>query len=386
MLDLFLFLGAFLGNGALLTLGINWLFGFPINHKLLNKLRLLAGLLVLAAPAALALGTGLRLAARFQGGWSWSPGDVVINVYLLVCWAAGFVGLPVCQVRYWLRRRPADLLAERSAVIDTEKELGAKPLGEGKRRLFALIPGNQCFQVEFSTLEVRRPGLPAAWDGLTILQLSDLHFYTTITRPYYEAVVRRCLAEGEPDILALTGDVVDTPTRHRWILPVLGRLRWREAAFAILGNHDTWYDVGKVRRRLRRLGMDVVGNGWRRLTLRGAPLTVIGHEGPWARPGPDLRDCPADGFRLLLSHTPDNLPWAKRNRVDLMLSGHNHGGQIVLPVAGSLMVPSKFGRRYDAGTFAEGPTLLHVTRGLAGKDPLRFGARPQVSRIVLRAG
>src|SRR5262249_21808876 len=223
-----------------------------------------------------------------------------------------------------------------------------------------------------TTLELRRPDLPPAWDGLTILQLSDPHFYDTPTRPFYEAVVRHCLADGVPDVLAVTGDLVDGPTRHRWILPVLAPLRWREAAFAMMGDGDAWYATDKVGRRLRRLGIDVVGNGWRRLTLRGAPLTVIGHEGPWLRPGPDLRDCPVDGFRLLLSHTPDNLPWAKRNHVSLMLSGHNHGGQIVLPVAGSLMVPSKFGRRYDSRTFAEGPTLLHVNRGLAAKQPLRY--------------
>src|SRR5262249_14486556 len=137
MLDLFLFLGAFLGNGALLTFGINWLFGLPIDHKLLNKLRLLAGVLVLAAPAALALGTGLRLAERFPGGWSAGAGAAALNVYLLACWAAGFVGLPCLQVKRWLRRPPADLLGEQSVVIDMEKELGGKPLGTSKRRAFA---------------------------------------------------------------------------------------------------------------------------------------------------------------------------------------------------------------------------------------------------------
>ena len=69
-----------------------------------------------------------------------------------------------------------------------------------------------------------------------------------------------------------------------------------------------------------------------------------------------------------------------------MLSGHVHGGQIRLPLIGSLLVPSRYGRRYDCGVFAEGPTLLHVTRGAGGNHPLRFGCRPEAVRLVLRPG
>src|SRR5437870_1659061 len=76
------------------------------------------------------------------------------------------------------------------------------------------------------------------------------------------------------------------------------------------------------------------------LDVRGHQMIVIGHEGPWFRP-PDVSDCPPEGFRLGLSHTPDNLPWAKRHRIDLMLAGHVHGGQIRLPLVGSIFVPSK---------------------------------------------
>jgi predicted MPP superfamily phosphohydrolase len=190
----------------------------------------------------------------------------------------------------------------------------------------------------------------------------------------------------QPDLIAFTGDLIDTKRHHRWIVPVLGRLRWRVAAFAILGNHDSWFEHALARRRLRRVGMRVLGNGWEQIEVRGEPLVVVGHEGPWFRPGPDLGACPPDVFRLCLSHTPDNLPWARRNRIDLMLSGHNHGGQIRLPVVGSVFVPSRFGRRYDCGVFHEPPTLLHVTRGLGEEHPLRFNCRPEVTKLVLRAG
>jgi predicted MPP superfamily phosphohydrolase len=86
-----------------------------------------------------------------------------------------------------------------------------------------------------------------------------------------------------------------------------------------------------------------------------------------------------------LSHTPDNFAWACRHNVDLMLSGHNHGGQIKLPLFGPVYSPSRFGCRYADGVFWKSPTLMHVSRGLAGKHPLRWRCRPEVTRIVLRA-
>jgi uncharacterized protein len=139
-----------------------------------------------------------------------------------------------------------------------------------------------------------------------------------------------------------------------------------------------------VRRRLRRLSMRVLENSWEQIEVRGLPLVVIGHEGPWFRPEPNLTACPANVFRLCLSHTPDNIGWARRNQVRLMLCGHNHGGQIRFPLLGSVFVPSLYGRRYDCGTFDESPTLMHVSRGLAGKHPVRYNCRPEVSLLILK--
>ena len=179
-------------------------------------------------------------------------------------------------------------------------------------------------------------------------------------------------------------DLADGVAYQRWLAPVLGRLRWRLAAFAILGNHDRWLDTSFIRRRLCRVGTNVLDNTWQRLEVRGEPLIVIGHEGPWLRPEPDVRDCPSEPFRLCLSHTPDNIRWARRAGVDLMLSGHVHGGQIRFPLFGSVLVPSRYGRRYDCGVFDEAPTLLHVSRGLSGDHPLRYLCRPEVTRLTLR--
>jgi hypothetical protein len=192
--------------------------------------------------------------------------------------------------------------------------------------------------------------------------------------------------EWKPDLIALTGDIVDGPTEHRWVIPLLGRLRCNLKAFAILGNHDYRFDVERTRRRLRRIGMTVLVNDWQTLDVRGEPLLVIGHEGPWLSPPPNLSGCPRGPFRLCLSHTPDNINWARDNHIDLMLSGHVHGGQIQIPGIGSVFVPSVYGRRFDSGTFQEGQTLLHVSRGVAGEHPVRYNCRPEATLLTLTSG
>jgi predicted MPP superfamily phosphohydrolase len=268
-------------------------------------------------------------------------------------------------------------------VLDVAKHLGRRPAGEGRERLLTYLPGNEVFQVELVERTLCLPRLPAAWDGLTLLHLSDLHLCGTPDRDYFRFVMDRC-ADWEPDLVAVTGDIADGMHHMRWVVPILGRLRWRIAAFAILGNHDHWYDAPYIRRRLRRIRMHVPSNTWQQVEVRGEPLVVIGHEGPWLKPPPDLSSCPRGPFRLCLSHTPDNIRWAKRAGVDLMLSGHVHGGQIRFPLFGSVLVPSRHGRRYDCGAFDELPTLLHVSRGLSGDHAVRYLCRPEVTRLTLR--
>jgi predicted MPP superfamily phosphohydrolase len=379
-----LLLGAGVGHVALMVRLHNWVYGSIRDHHVNDALRLVVYLFLVAGPAALlclvwvdpsALNTQ---ALRSAGTWGY-----LLAAYLGLCLFAGFVLLPAVTVYRLLRRPPVALAGNHSQIVDVAKEMGYRPAGHGKHRLLAGLPGNEVFQVELAERTLRVPGLPPAWDGLSILHLSDLHLCGIPDRTFFEHVMDRCAA-WEPDLVALTGDIVDGKRHHRWMVPVLGRLRWRIAAFAILGNHDSWLDVPLLRRRLRRLRMHVLANTWERLDARGQSLVVIGHEGPWLGTEPDLTDCPAGAFRLCLSHTPDHIGWARRHGVNLMLAGHVHGGQIRLPLVGSVFVPSRYGRRYDCGTFHEPPTLLHVSRGLGGKQPLRYNCRPEVTKLVLR--
>jgi predicted MPP superfamily phosphohydrolase len=378
-----LWLGGCAGHAFFLVVSLNVLYAWPLPHGLLKITRKIDIFLVLAGPVLFFLALNLH-----RDGWSAHTivGGPLVTSYLLFCWCLGFFVVPVALVLYHLRRRPPNLLSNHTVMVDVARELGAAPIGRGKKRHLARLPYNQVFQVDIVERTFRLPQLPSAWDGLKILHLSDLHLCGSPDRTFYQYILDRCQQDYVPDLVALTGDVVDSGWHHRWIVPVLGRLRWNVAAFAILGNHDAWQDVPLIRRRLRRLRMDVLGNSWKQIDVRGQPMIVIGNESPWFKPQPDLSACPPDVFRFCLSHTPDTIAWARRNRIDLMLAGHVHGGQIRFPLIGSVFVPSRYSRRYDCGSFFEEPTLMHVSRGLAGQHPLRFNCRPEITKIVLRAG
>ncbi len=380
LLMVLLFVGACLGHLVLMIVSHNWWYGLPLPRQAGNIIHFGHGILILALPLALGwtFGWDLHDLPWLSSEFAWPQ---LVTLYLLVCAAVGFIALPLNTVARLLRRDPS--LKKQSRVLDVAKHLGRRPIGHSRKRLLARLPGNEVFQVEMVERTLVLPRLPATWDGLTILHLSDLHFLGTPERDYFQFVMDRC-AEWQPDLVALTGDITDTNRHIRWIMPVLGRLRWRIAAFAILGNHDHWLETPYIRRRLRRLGMIVPNNTWHQIDVRGEPLVVIGHEGPWLKPAPNLTDCPREPFRLCLSHTPDNIRWAQRAGVDLMLSGHVHGGQIRFPLFGSVLVPSQYGRRYDCGIFDETPTLLHVSRGLSGDYPLRYLCPPEATLLTLR--
>ncbi len=378
----FVLLGASVGHGYLFFVGLNVFYGWPWPRKLLKFTRKIDVLFIAFGPVYF----GLILDVFGTRTLTWDSGYLrtFLSAYTILCWIVGCSVAPFFEILYLLRRPAPQLVEETSTHYDVAAELGYQPIGTGKDAKLSTLPLNQCFQVEMNQKTFELANLPPAWDGLTILHLTDLHFCGTPDRAYYHWIFERCMKDGTPDLVLLTGDVVDSDTHHRWVVPMLGKLRWNIGAFAILGNHDAWHDASLSRKRLRRIGFSVLGNSWQKIEVRGEPMIVVGNECPWFTPLPDLSACPDGVFRLLLSHTPDQIGWARKNKIDLMLAGHVHGGQIRLPVLGSVFVPSRYSRKYDCGTFFEAPTLMHVGRGLAGQHPLRFFCKPEVTRIVLR--
>jgi predicted MPP superfamily phosphohydrolase len=379
-----LFAAATVGHCALMVASHNWWYGQAYPRKVGDVIHLFHFLLVCLGPVVFWRLAGWDLTALFAWSSETHWWQFVLAGYVALCWITAFALFPANTLARLLRPPPRALIESKSDIFDVAKHLGEQPVGSTKKRRLALLPYNEIFRVEFAERTLCLPRVPPEWDGLTILQLSDIHLCGSPDKAFFRAVMDRC-NQPEPDILAVTGDVADTLHHTRWIVPLLGRLRWKLAAFAILGNHDFWHEPPYIRRRLGRLRMTVLANTWKQIDVRGHPLVMIGNEYPWNRPQVDLTSCPTEPFRLCLSHTPDNIAWARRAKIDLMLSGHVHGGQIRFPVFGSMLVPSKYGRRYDCGAFDEKPTLLYVSRGLSGEHPIRYLCKPEVTRFVLRS-
>lgn len=377
------FLVAWVGHAYLWTTLLNFVYARPYPKALLKPWRLVTGLIVLGFPVLIGSAFDTHV---YHPDWEPFPGrwGRIVFGYLVACFGLGAVVYPAVNLYRLLRRPPAVLLAATTRTLDVWRELGRQVVGDGKGQRAVRLPGNCVFKVDFTDLTLAIPTLPAAWDGLTILLLSDIHFHGTPSRAFYERVLGEIEARWPtPDLVCLAGDYVDTDEHHTWIGPLLGRLAAREAKLAVLGNHDLNHKPDRVRAELAAAGYRVLGNGWAEFAVRGERCVVVGHEGPWFGPPTDLSAAPVGPFRLCISHTPDQFFWGQRNGVGLMLCGHVHGGQIRLPGITSMFVPSVYGRRFDMGVFEGGGTVMVVGRGLSGKEPLRFRCHPQVIRLTL---
>jgi uncharacterized protein len=383
-LNLFVVLALAAGNAALLVAIINRLHARPWPRALLHHLRQVHDVLIVLLPALFIWRFGLSEPRLVYGG-SWHLLPLPVLAYLAVCGTVA-LALPVALFVRCRVRPPGCQLSNHSHRVDISGRLGFRPVGSGPLKLLTYLPRNECFQLDVSEKEYRLPRLPAAWDGLSILHLSDLHLIGTIDRPYFEQVVE--IARTMPsDLVVFTGDLLDREELIDWLPETLGRLSAPLGCHFVLGNHD-WYltNTAEIRRRLESLGWHDRAGRCATIVHCGHTLAVCGTELPWMGEHPDLSAVPPDAFRLLLSHTPDNLLWARRERIDLMLAGHNHGGQIRIPGFGPVYVPSAFGGRFAGGVFLERPTLLYVSRGISGRHPLRWNCPPELTRLVLRSG
>lgn len=358
---------AWVGHACIWTALLDRIYGCPLPKLFLKVWRYATGIVILAFPL-------LFLACD----------HLLAHLYFWPCVVAGGIVFPTVTVSRLRRKTPTCVISETTRTLDLWPDLGEKLIGDGKLAFAARLPGNGVFRVDFTDLTLAIPNLPAEWDGLSILVLNDLHFHGTPSRVYFDRVIDELASGSTPDLVCLLGDFVDTKEHREWIQPLLGRLSATEGRFAILGNHDRHYEPELIRKELTATGYAVLGNGWREVTIRGVRCVVIGHEGPWYRPAPDLSAAPPVLFRLCLSHTPDNFYWGIANRIGLMLCGHVHGGAIRVPVIGSIFVPSIYGRRFDEGVFEKDGIVMSVNRGLSGREPIRFRCNPQVLRVTLR--
>ncbi|MGH9413472.1 MAG: metallophosphoesterase [Terriglobales bacterium] len=236
---------------------------------------------------------------------------------------------------------------------------------------------------QISHLEVPLPRLPAALAGLRIAHLSDIHYGLFLSRESLLRVLELTQAQ-KPDLICITGDFVTQSAV--FIDPVgemLGQLRAPLGVYAVLGNHDFRAGADELTRVLRRQGLKVLRNQHRLLRHRGTQFQIAGIDD--SRQHPNVAEAlgpTARRFTLLLAHNPMELGAAARCGVDLVLSGHTHGGQIKFGFAEPL-----YQRFLPAGFLSLEGTQMYVSRGL-GKVivPMRVGAPPELAFLTLYPG
>lgn len=231
-------------------------------------------------------------------------------------------------------------------------------------------------------------GLPAELDGMTIVQLSDIHVGPTIKRDYVQAIVDR-VNSLDADLVAITGDVVDGSVEN--LAPhtaPLGALRSRHGTFVVTGNHEYYSGALAWMEEFKRLGMTglqnshvVIAHNGARLVLAGVNDYNAGIFEPTQASDPvvALQGAPAGLPRIMLAHQPRSATAAAAAGVDLQLSGHTHGGQFW---PWNHFVPLQ--QPYTAGLHRLGRMAVYTSRGTGyWGPPKRFGAPSEITLLRL---
>ncbi|HSM92883.1 MAG TPA: metallophosphoesterase [Anaeromyxobacteraceae bacterium] len=365
--------------------------GLPAPWRRIATILLAAAALAIPAAIAFARRSGTPLAGVLPwAAFAWLGIAFLLVSALLAVDLLRLVAGAAAQVREWLARADApptdperrQLIAR--AVAGTTLAVVATAAGAAVRTAGG--------PAEIADVPVRLPRLPRALDGLTIVQISDLHVGPTIRQREVDRVVEQANAL-RPDVVVVTGDLVDgTVGELGPIVAGLGRLRSRWGVHFVTGNHEYFSGVDAWLRFLPRLGMRVLRN--ERVTIgdAGGALELAGvddwHAGRYGRGhGYDLAKALAghDPERplVLLAHQPLGVEAGVRQGVGLQLSGHTHGGQI-FPF--NLAVHAAF--RYVRGLYAvEDGAHVYVSKGTGyWGPPMRLGFPPEITRITLLAG
>jgi len=368
---------AAVGHLVLWTSLVNRLHGTGLPHRIVDVLALVCWTLMLVIFAAVVL------------GYTAGVGPWVSLLYLVPCvlLAVHSIGRRL-YVLLW-GNEPAVLLSNHTRTVDVAEVLGDRPVGDRQTEWLARLPGNELFQLRVQRKELAIRRLPQRLDGLSIVHLSDLHMSGRIRREYYDQVVEMANAE-QADMIVITGDLFDTESCIDWGSRLLGELHAQGGVYFIFGNHDRRVDHVRARHELSHAGLIDLGGRWREIRWCGERIVLAGNELPWfGSAGRQADENEADQsrpLRVLLSHAPDQIEWARDHDFDLMLAGHTHGGQICFPVVGAVVTPSRLGTQYASGTFDVPPTVLHVSRGVASLCPVRWNCPPELAVLVLRDG
>lgn len=269
-----------------------------------------------------------------------------------------------------------------SAAVASDKPLRTLASGFSQFAREALAEANS-ISVEHIKIKLKR--LPKQLDGFRLVHLSDIHHSPFTSLEHISRVVE-VSNRLKPDMFVLTGDYVSHDTEY--IAPVaeaLAQLKAEHGIFACLGNHDHWTDAGLVTHLFRGEGINLLINEGFRFQARGTKFWLAGVDDLMVGKT-DVRAA-LDGskeneFKLLLAHNPQIVRRAARYGVDLMLSGHTHGGQVKIRDEEKRILPR---RKLSSGLHRRQNTQIYITRGIGTVVvPIRYQCPPEISLIELR--
>ncbi|MDR2489415.1 MAG: metallophosphoesterase [Desulfovibrio sp.] len=337
---------------------------------------------------------------RFYFGGLASP-ELPAVVLLLLSWAfISFVLLALFTLA-------ADLLSLLLCIARKSGMRISRPFSPARRAGILLLCAmalaaygehNALRVPEARTEEIVMDGLSPALDGLTLVHVTDLHASALLRQARTRAIVD-AVSALDADIILLTGDLVDGTTADRAAdVAPLKDLRARSGVFACAGNHEYYVNYADWMTAFDELGLTMLANSHRVVSVRNTPVVIAGvtdsASSRYGLPGPDinaaLAGAPKDALSILLAHRPYSAPEHARAGVDMQLSGHTHGGQIL----GLHLIVKQVNNGFIAGWYtvdngkkhSEG-MRLYVSNGagLWSGFPVRLGVPAEITRIVLRA-
>jgi len=277
----------------------------------------------------------------------------------------------------WRQRRQRRRLRQEPRPLQVIKSA----LGEMARAALA-----EPFMIAIERQEIYLRRLPKALDGFRVVHLSDLHYGPLVDPRHLERAIA-IANDLRPDLLALTGDYISQERAYAApCAELVGHLQARCGVYGVLGNHDHWTDAKLIADLFSAEGIRMLVNEGVRIDARGEAFWLAGVDDTMV----GLEDLPLslagarnEEFKLLLAHNPTILRRAARRDVDLVLSGHTHGGQVTLrPEKNRSGRPR---RRMLRGLGRRANTQIYVTRGLGTVVlPIRYGCPPEVSLLELR--
>ncbi|MHC1684003.1 MAG: metallophosphoesterase [Clostridiaceae bacterium] len=244
------------------------------------------------------------------------------------------------------------------------------------------------YRIELKETYIVNGKIPESFEDFKILFVSDIHHSTTYSKKRVRALINKINMQ-KPDLILLGGDYVNRRSYIQPLFKEMKNLKADHGVLGVLGNHDVFAEAKMVKDEMEKAGIKCLDNKAAWIYKDNARIR-IGGVGDFLNGTQDLNPT-VDGvnneFIILLSHNPDYAEDIKTDKIDLVLSGHTHGGQGTIFGLWAPFIPSKYGQKYRTGIVNLQHTKVLVSNGLGNVEgwvPIRFFARPQINIIYLK--